>query len=326
MGTDGRALLAGQTVLVTGARGFIGTRLVASLCRQGAILHATSRARQTPTGAVTWHVADLSDAAGLDGLLRRIRPSVIFHLAGHVEGGRDLEHVVPSLQANCLNAISLLKSATELGDVRVVLANSLEEPGAFEADAAPCSPYAAAKYASTIYARMFHQLYGTPVAITRISMAYGPGQWAVEKLVPYVILSLLRGEAPNLSSGERQCDWIYIDDVIDGLLAVARSPRCDGQTIDLACGELTSIRTVVLNIVDLMRTDMGPNFGAVPDRPLERRRPADVETAHALAGWRPTTSLRDGLAATVEWYRAQFDAGAFRDRVRVADTTCRNEG
>jgi len=83
---------------------------------------------------------------------------------------------------------------------------------------------------------------------------------------------------------------------------------------------------VVLNIVDLMRTDMAPKFGAVPDRPFERRRPAEAETAYALAGWRSTTSLRDGLASTARWYRAQFAAGAIgRDWGGLPRATSRNE-
>jgi nucleoside-diphosphate-sugar epimerase len=326
METAPRTPFAGQIVLVTGARGFIGTHLVATLRRQGAIVHATSRAPQAHTTEATWHVADLSDPAAAADLLRRIGPKLIFHLAGHVEGGRALAHVLPSLEANCLSTIRLLQAATEFGDCRVVLANSLEEPSAEEVESAPCSPYAASKYAGTIYARMFHRLYGTPVAITRIAMGYGPGQWDLGKLVPHVILSLLRGRAPDLSSGERRCDWIYVDDIVSGLLAAARAPRCDGETVDLASGELTSLRTVVLAIVDLMGTDISPNFGARSDRPLERVRPADVEKSHRLAGWRPAVSLRDGLASTVHWYRARFEAGGFdRDDVGLRHAT-RREG
>jgi nucleoside-diphosphate-sugar epimerase len=327
MEPDSRAPFAGQVVLVTGARGFIGTHLVTALCRQGAMVHATSRARQAHTNEATWHVADLSAAGAAADLLRRTGPTLIFHLAGHVEGGRALAHVLPSLEANCLSTIRLLQAATEFGGCRVVLANSLEEPSADEGENAPCSPYAASKYASTIYARMFHELYGTPVTITRIAMGYGPGQWDVRKLVPHVILSLLRDRAPDLSSGDRRCDWIYIDDVVGGLLAAARAESCNGETIDLASGELTSLRSVVLTILDLLRTEVAPNFGALTDRPLERLRPADVEKSYRLAGWRPTTSLRDGLASTVQWYRTRFEAGGFdRDGDGLPHATGGTEG
>jgi len=240
-------------------------------------------------------------------LVSQIQPDVVFHLAGYVNGGRDAQHVMPSLQANCLATVNLLLAVTKLQNCRLVLANSLEEPDTSEVETAPCSPYAASKFASTIYARMFHALYGTHVAITRIAMGYGPGQWDLKKLIPYVILSLLQRKAPDLSSGKRRCDWVYIKDVVHGMLLAASSPCCAGKTIDLASGTLTSLRTVVLHIVDLLGSTVTPNFGALPDRQLERLRPADIETTKTLTGWEPSTSLRAGLAATIEWYRSQFE-------------------
>ena len=65
---------------------------------------------------------------------------------------------------------------------------------------------------------MFFRLYGTPVVIVRPFMTYGPGQ-DIRKLIPHVIVSLLNGEAPKLSSGQQQFDWIYVDDVTDGFVA-----------------------------------------------------------------------------------------------------------
>ena len=223
----------GRTVLVTGARGFIGCHLCSELLRQGAIVHASSRMEQAGDRSLLWHVADCSHPATAMDLVDRIKPDVIFHLAGYVNGGRDLKHVRPTLEANYLATVNLLLAVEKLQNCRVVLANSLEEPDVSETAGAPCSPYAASKFASTIYARMFHALYGTHVAITRIAMGYGPGQWDLKKLVPYVILSLLQGKAPDLSSGERRgCDWIYIQDMVCGMLLAASSSRCAGQTVD----------------------------------------------------------------------------------------------
>jgi nucleoside-diphosphate-sugar epimerase len=275
------------------------------------MVHASSRTGQGSDRNLYGHVGDCSRLSTAMDLVQGIQPDVIFHLAGYVNGGRGLEHVAPSLEANCVATVNLLLAAAKLQNCRLVLANSLEEPDVSEAGAAPCSPYAAAKFASTIYARMFHALYGTHVVITRIAMGYGPGQWDSKKLVPYVIRSLLNGKAPDLSSGNRCCDWIYIEDVIRGMLLAASSPRCAGQTIDLASGTLTSLRTVVLHIVELLGSSISPNFGALPDRPLERLRPADIQTTEALTGWRPSTALRAGLAATVQWYRSRFEEEAF---------------
>src|SRR4029077_6995868 len=110
---------------------------------------------------------------------------------------------------------NLLLTAVEHPVDRFITTASLEESTAGEP---PNCPYAAAKMSSVAYARMFYLLYHVPVVILRPFMTYGPDQ-PVTKVISYMIQSLLKGEAPNLSSGERMIDWVYIDDVIDGFLA-----------------------------------------------------------------------------------------------------------
>ena len=132
----------------------------------------------------------------------------MFHLAGHVTGSQQLEHVIPALELNLISTVQILTAAAETGTTRVVLAGSMQEPEPGDASTVLNSPYAASKWASTGYARMFHSLYHVPVTIARPFMVYGPGQWNLTKLLPYVIVSFLKGEAPQVSSGTRELDWV----------------------------------------------------------------------------------------------------------------------
>ncbi len=157
---------------------------------------------------------------------------------------------------------------------------------------------------------MFVALYGTPVVSLRPFMAYGPGQNPA-KVIPYTILSLLRGEAPQLSTGDRALDWVYVDDVIDAFVAAASRPGIEGRTLDLGLGSAARIRDVVERLVRLVAPTITPRFGIRPDRPDARPRVADVEATATALGWRATTSLDTGLARTVEWYRRSL-AGAER--------------
>jgi nucleoside-diphosphate-sugar epimerase len=134
-------------------------------------------------------------------------------------------------------------------------------------------------------------------------MVYGPGQPDIQKLVPYATVSFLRGESPALSSGTRLVDWVYIDDTVDALLAAAVADGAAGGTFDVASGELVTVREVVERIRRLVEAEALPRFGAVPDRPLEHVRLADVEATAASLGWRARTSLDEGLERTVAWYR-----------------------
>jgi len=144
------------------------------------------------------------------------------------------------------------------------------------------------------------------VVIARLFMVYGPGQQDMTKLIPYVTLSLLRNEAPQLSSGTRQIDWIYVEDIVDGLIAAAQAPDIEGSTIDLGSGSLVPIRTVVEHLVNLVNPTIDPLFGALHDRPMEQVQVAKVSETFDKIGWKPTVSLEKGLALTVDWYRNSF--------------------
>jgi UDP-glucose 4-epimerase len=299
--------LAGRRVLVTGASGFIGARLCERARDLGAVVHGVSR-RPSPDAspALRWEHADLADEASTRALVRRVQPDVVLHLASEVSGDRSPRVVLPMLHANLVAAVNLMLACHEAGCLRVVLAGSMEEPDLGDAEAVAQSPYAAAKWAALTYARTFRALYGLPVVHLRIFMVYGPGQRDLRKLIPYVASSLLRGEAPELTSGEREVDWIYVDDVVDAFLAAAVTPGAEGSSLDIGSGELVRVREVVARLRRLIGGDVEPSFGALPDRRLERVRVADPATAAAAIGWRPRTPLDQGLTRTVEFYRAEL--------------------
>ncbi len=301
--------LSGQRVVVTGASGFIGTHLCRRLITVGAEVHGISRApRKGGTSGVRWWQADVADTASIREALGRIRPAVLYHLAGHTSAARDAQLVIPILRSTLLTTVNLLAAASEMDCQRIVLAGSLEEPEDHGGEVVPSSPYAAAKWASSGYARMFWQLFSTPVVMTRIFMVYGPGQEDRLKLVPYVIGRLLQGVAPTLGSGRRLVDWIYVEDVVEGLLRAGDAPQLEGRTVDLGSGTLVPVREMVAKLVRLMGSYVEPLFGALPDRPNERERAADSVDAYAKLRWKPTTSLDVGLALTVDWCREHRDS------------------
>lgn len=294
---------AGHKVLVTGAGGFLGSHLVGALRRSGADVSAVFR-RAVPSDLPGVHCVrgDLGDAATARELVASTKPDVIFSLTSSGAGAPDLELVLPTLRSDLVATVNVLTAATQLACRRIVLAASSEEPAPGAADLVPSSPYAAAKAASSAYARMFYALYRCPVVITRPAMAYGPGQ-RDHKVIPYVILSFLRGQPPRLGSGRRLLDWVYIDDVIAGLLAAADAPDVEGCTMDLGSGTLVPVRTIVEQLAHLVGCEAEPVFGALPDRPRETVRAADTSTAFVKLGWRAETCLERGLASTVDWYR-----------------------
>jgi len=297
--------LSEARALVTGASGFLGSHLCRRLLGERAEVHAVSRSPRTGAAGdgLHWWQCDAVDAVAVHDLVSRVKPDVVFHFGGMVTAAPDVRLVTPTFHSLLTSTVNVLTAVTDVGCSRVVFSASLEEPTEGTADTlVPASPYGAAKLAAGAYARMFVKLYGTPVVSLRPFMAYGPGQHPA-KIVPGTILSLLRGEAPRVSSGDRVLDWVYVDDVVDAFVRAATCPGLEGRTLDLGLGAAVPIREVVDRLVRLVDPSVTPRYGAQPDRPDARARVADVEATAAALGWRATTSLDQGLAQTVEWHR-----------------------
>ena len=277
------------------------------LAKLGAEVHGVSRTTmpERDEDGIRWWQGDFADLAEARRVVAAVEPDLIFHLSGLVTGRTDRELVVPTMESLLVSTVNALVVASEESCGRVVLVGSMDEPDAAGVeDPVPASPYATAKWASVAYGRMFHRVYDTPVVIARTYMTYGPGQRA-SKLVPHVILSLLRNESPELANGERVADWVYIDDVIDGFVAVAGAPGVEGRTFDLGSGIPRSNRSVVEEIVALIGSEVEPSYGAIPARTSEPERVAIPNDSKAVLGWEANTTLREGLERTVRWYARQ---------------------
>jgi nucleoside-diphosphate-sugar epimerase len=228
-------------------------------------------------------------------------------LASDSRGGQEPELVLPTFRNDLQSAVNMLLAVREFGCERLILLGSLEEP-TLEMNI-PASPYAAAKLAVTAYAQMFHAVYGVPVVMLRTFMSYGPGQKPF-KLIPYVVNTLLRGERPLVTSGQRMVDWVYIDDVVEGILRAMLCPDIEGARIDLGSGTLASVRSVVDRIDKIVDGPVSPKFGAIPERLFESERVADLGLARQLLDWEPRTDLNTGLKATIEFYRRALEGGS----------------
>jgi nucleoside-diphosphate-sugar epimerase len=296
--------VTGARVLVVGASGFLGRHLCPRLRDAGAEIHAVSRRRaHAHPSAERWWTADVADEVSTRALVRAVKPDIAVHLGALTNAAPDLALVVPTFRSALASTVNLLAALTEQGCRRIVLAGSIEEPVGDATVVQPASPYAAAKWAASAYARMFHALYQAPVVVARLTLAYGPDQLE-RKVIPSTILALLRGQRPRVTSGTRFWDLIYVDDAVEALVRLAEGRAPDGATVDIGTGRLTTLRSVVEHLAAIVDPTMVPAFGAVADRPLTESRAADAAATAAMLGWRATTSLEAGLRRTVEWYRA----------------------
>ncbi|WP_204063344.1 NAD-dependent epimerase/dehydratase family protein [Planobispora siamensis] len=287
---------------MTGATGFIGSHLVRRLAGMGAEVHAVSRHPRDAEYGEVWHTADLRDPRTTAELFDSARPDVVVHLASEVNGARNVETVRLTMENNLVSTVNLLSAASGRPDVRMLLTGSSEEPRPGNDHTPPPSPYAMAKWAASGYAELFHRLWNVPYTILRPTMVYGPDQRDTTKLVPYVTLSLLRGEEPALTSGAKLADWVYVEDVVNAFVAAYETDQAVGRCFDVGTGVGTSVRKTVELLFSIIGGPGRPRFGTVSDRPMDVRQTADLGPAAEVLGWRPEVGLEEGLKRTVAWY------------------------
>src|SRR5689334_14009576 len=150
--------------LVTGGVGFIGGHLCEKLATAGFEVHSVSRREHASTLSLRHWQVDLSDFGAVSRVMKDVKPDYVFHLASHVQGSPDIKHVLPAFHGNLETTVNLLTAVAENGCRRFVTTGSFMEPVGDAGDVIPTSPYAAAKWSSTAYCRLFRAIYKLPIA------------------------------------------------------------------------------------------------------------------------------------------------------------------
>jgi nucleoside-diphosphate-sugar epimerase len=290
-------------VFLTGATGFIGARLTARLLEAGiavAALVLPSEVAHVPEGLRAFP-GDVTDASAVASAIQATRPALILHLAavGITHPGLP---AVDACRVNVAGTLHVLEAARKVGSARrIVLVGTSYEYGARRGDVGldPFNAYSASKVAAWAFARAAYNAWAAPVVWARPFQVYGPGQRA-RALVPAAIHAALHGEDIRTTAGEQQRDFIFVEDVVAGLLAAAVAPGIEGRAVDLGTGRLRAVRDVVARIWELTAAEGRILAGALPYRPGEVSAiPADVARTRRLTGWTARVRLDEGLSRTI---------------------------
>ena len=303
----------GKRVLVTGATGFIGRHLTRHLAQDGAEVWTTGLPNEQPPPGTTRHLSlDVRDTNAVGAVVAEAAPQVVFHLAA---AGVTDPGVGPALAlaVNGGGTVHLLEALRGRDVRRVVLAGTCYEYGASQraSESAnqrlsvegldPFNAYAASKVAAWAFGRMYWRAYGTAIVTVRPFQVYGPGQ-PTRTLVPAAIRAALAGEDFPMTPGEQRRDFIYVEDVVEGMLAAAQAPGTEGQSLDLGTGQAHTVRQVVERVWAMTGARGHILPGALPYRTSEvMRLVADAERTAHLTGWRARVGLGEGLKRTIAW-------------------------
>ena len=298
---------AGKRVLVTGATGFIGRHLTRHLALAGAEVWTTGLPNEQPPPGTTRHLSlDVRDANAVRAVVAEAAPQVVFHLAAAGVTDPSVDPAL-ALAVNTGGTVRMLEALRGRDVWRVMLAGTCYEYGAREAVEGldPFNTYAASKVAAWAFGRMYWRAHGLPVVTVRPFQVYGPGQTA-HTLIPAAIRAALAGEDFPMTPGEQERDFIYVEDVVEGMLAAAQAPGIEGQSLDLGTGQAHTVRQVVERVWAMTRAQGHILPGALPYRPGEvMRLIADAERTARLTGWRARVGLGEGLKRTIAWVQKE---------------------
>jgi dTDP-glucose 4,6-dehydratase len=311
-----------RNIIVTGGCGFIGANFVRYVAHSHPDVHITVLDKLTyagnpqniaglPQSQVELVQGDICDAA----LLERIVPGhdSIVHFAAESHNDNSIANPEPFITTNVEGTFHLLEAARK-HDVRFHHISTDEVYGDLALDEQrkftelspykPSSPYSASKAASDHLVRAWHRTHGLKTTISNCSNNYGPYQH-VEKFIPRQITNILAGIRPKLyGQGLAVRDWISVEDHCSAIWTILTRGRIGETYLVGANGEYNNI-DVLRMILKLMGRDAN-DFDHVNDRPGgDKRYAIDATKLQTELSWEPKyTDFEEGLAATIDWYRA----------------------
>jgi NAD dependent epimerase/dehydratase len=332
----GRRVAPGGPVLVTGADGFIGSHLVERLVADGHAVRAfclynsrgswgwLDEAPRDVRAAIDVRLGDVRDAGFVDDAIRGV--DAVVHLAALIAIPYSYTAPDSFVETNVRGTLNVLEAARRAGVRRVVQVSTSEvygtpvqlpirETHALQAQ----SPYAASKVAADQLSLAYHRSFGLPIVVLRPFNTFGPRQ-SLRAVLPTILRQLLAGrDVVRLGRLDPRRDLTYVADTVDGLARALTAEGIDGQTIQLGTGRSESIAdlfTLACRILAVQARTVVEEARIRPDASEVLVLQSDPSLARELLGWQATTTLEDGIRATIDWLRDHPEPGDV-DRVQV---------
>ncbi|MFH1285252.1 MAG: GDP-mannose 4,6-dehydratase [Candidatus Micrarchaeota archaeon] len=275
-------------ILVTGGKGYVGSRLVERLKKLGHDVKSFSQ----EDGEDVRELEEVKKASkGIDA---------IYHLAALISISKSIKEPYEFFEVNAHGTANVLEAARINGIETVILCSTSKVYGKAQKlpidenhPLIPASPYGASKLIAELLCRQYALHYGIKTPILRVFNVYGPEQKS-DLIIPTILRQAEKGSEIALRSVQSKRDFVYVDDVIDALVLALEKRESD--TYNIGTGEATSIEELVGIASKLMKKKLEIRLSG--SDPLTEER-ADVEKAKKKLGFEAKVGIEEGLKRTI---------------------------
>jgi nucleoside-diphosphate-sugar epimerase len=314
-----------KNILVTGGAGCIGS----NLCRKLAELNANKVIiLDDLSSAYEWNIPKAKNIEFVEGsvlddeMLMRVfkgKLDYVFHLAAHFANQNSVDNPEVDLMVNGMGILKVLQHAQVANVKRFVYSSSgcgvygLDSKIPFEEHDVSISlhtPYQVTKLLGELYTNYYHNLYNLPIVNARFFNVYGPGEvpGKYRNVIPnFLYWAMNKKELPITGDGTETRDWTYVDDILNGLLAMGIREEAIGEAINLGSGKEHTVIEMANVVNRITNNKAGVKYVERRDWDVKTRLLSSIEKASKLLDYRPQMEFEDGIKQVHKWFTEHWE-------------------